>query len=111
MCEYRIESVPLGTPKSQNRIRHVRNRVGALLDGREGHPGSKVVLVGVVGMTLMMGHERAASSFAKKRRDWAVAMATSTSASINVRPRGACEAGYYARTIALVVGTRGGAPA
>ena len=59
----------------------------------------------------MMGHKRAASSFAKKRRDWAVAMATSASAAINVRPRGACEAGHYARTIALVVGTRGGAPA
>ena len=59
ICEYRIELVSLGTPKPQIRIRHVRNRVGALLDGREGHPGSKVVVVGGAGMTLiMMGHGR-----------------------------------------------------
>ena len=43
--------MPLGTRNLRKLIRHVRNRGGGYLNGREGHPGSKVVVIGVVGAT------------------------------------------------------------
>jgi len=46
-----------------------------------------------------------ASSVAKKRRDWAVAMATSVVMAKNVRLGGACGHGYHVSAIVCAIGT------